>query len=83
MISITVHILFPGYLLGLQVHGPHLLIRAENYASMSNDPWGKEGPATGPKGIQLKERSQGLTEAMEHSQKGIYHDCPLKDPTSS
>jgi hypothetical protein len=24
-----------------------------------------------------------ITEAMEHSQKGIYHDCPLKDPTSS
>ena len=24
-----------------------------------------------------------ITETMEHSQKGIYHDCLLKDPTNS
>ena len=24
-----------------------------------------------------------ITEAMKHTQKGIYHDCPLKDPTNS
>jgi hypothetical protein len=28
-------------------------------------------------------RSDTITEAMECSQKGIYHDCPQKDPTSS
>ena len=25
-------------------------------------------------------RQNTITEAMEHSQKGIYHACPLKDP---
>ena len=24
-----------------------------------------------------------ITDAMEHSQKGTYHDCPPKDPTNS
>jgi hypothetical protein len=24
-----------------------------------------------------------ITEAMKHSQKGTYHDCPPEDPTSS
>jgi hypothetical protein len=28
-------------------------------------------------------RTDTITEAMECSQKGIYYDCPLKDPTSS
>ena len=28
-------------------------------------------------------RSDTITEAIECSQKGTYHDCPLKDPTSS
>jgi hypothetical protein len=28
-------------------------------------------------------RPDTITEAMEHSPKGIYHDCPPKDPTSS
>jgi hypothetical protein len=28
-------------------------------------------------------RPDTITEAIECSQKGIYHDCPLKDPTSS
>jgi hypothetical protein len=28
-------------------------------------------------------RPDTITEAMEHSQKWIYYDCPLKDPTSS
>jgi hypothetical protein len=28
-------------------------------------------------------RPEIITEAIEHAQKGIYHDCPLKDPTSS
>jgi hypothetical protein len=28
-------------------------------------------------------RPDTITEAMQHSQKGTYHDCPLKDPTSS
>jgi hypothetical protein len=37
-------------------------------------------------GIQLKgrpPRTDTITEAMEHSQKGTYPDCPPKDPTSS
>ena len=28
-------------------------------------------------------RSDIITEAMEHSQKGTYHDCTLEDPTSN
>jgi hypothetical protein len=28
-------------------------------------------------------RPDSIAEAMEHTQKGIYHDCPPKDPTSS
>jgi hypothetical protein len=28
-------------------------------------------------------RGDTITEAIESSQKGTYHDCPLKDPTSS
>jgi hypothetical protein len=46
----------------------------------------KKGPATGLKW----DPAQGevpmpdtITEAMEHSQKGIHQDCPPKDPTSS
>jgi hypothetical protein len=38
-------------------------------------------------GIQVKggrvPRPNTISEAMEHSQNGTYHDCPLKDPTSS
>ena len=48
--------------------------------------WGKEGPVTGPKWDPAQgevPRPDTITEAMEHSQKGTYHDCPLKDPTSS
>jgi hypothetical protein len=33
-------------------------------------------------GIQLKGRSQDLTLLLRLT-KGTYHDCPLKDPTSS
>jgi hypothetical protein len=46
----------------------------------------KEGPATGPKRDPAQEevsRPDTIIEAMEHSQTGIYHDCPPKDPTSS
>jgi hypothetical protein len=28
-------------------------------------------------------RPDTVTEAMEHSQKETYYDCPLKDPTSN
>ena len=28
-------------------------------------------------------RPDTITEAKEHSQKGIYHDCPLKDPQAA
>jgi len=28
-------------------------------------------------------RPDTITEVVERSQKGTYHDCPLKDPTSS
>jgi hypothetical protein len=38
----------------------------------------KSGPAQGE-----VPRSDTITEAMEFSQNGIYHDCPLKDPTSN
>ena len=45
----------------------------------------KEGPVTGPKWDPAQgevPKPDTITEAMEHSQKGTYHDCPLKDPTS-
>jgi hypothetical protein len=45
----------------------------------------KEGPGTGPKWDPVQgevPRPETITEAMECSQKGTYHDCPLKDPTS-
>ena len=48
--------------------------------------WGKEGPVTGPKWDPDQgegPRPDTITEAMESSQKGTYHDCPLKYPTSS
>jgi hypothetical protein len=48
--------------------------------------WGKEGPETGPKwGPAQGEvpRHHTISEAMEHSQKGTYHDYPPKDWTSS
>jgi hypothetical protein len=41
---------------------------------------------TGPKWVPVQgdvPRSDTITEAMEHSQKGMYHDCPSKDPTSN
>jgi hypothetical protein len=47
---------------------------------------GKEGPVTGPKwnpGQGEVLRPDTITEAMERSQKGTYHDCPPKDPRSS
>jgi hypothetical protein len=40
--------------------------------------WGKEGPETGPKWDPPQRKiplSDRITEAMEHSQKGTYHDC--------
>jgi hypothetical protein len=46
----------------------------------------KEGPVTGPKWDPAQgevPRPDNITEAMECPQRGIYHDCPLKDPTSS
>jgi hypothetical protein len=48
--------------------------------------WGKEGRVTGPKWGPIHwevPRSNTITEAMECSQKGTYHDCPPKDPTST
>ena len=41
---------------------------------------------TGPKWDSAQgetPRPDTITEAMVHSQKGIYRDCPTKDPTSS
>ena len=46
----------------------------------------KEGPATGPKwnpGQGEVPWPDIITETMEDSQKGTYHDCPPKDPTSN
>jgi hypothetical protein len=43
-------------------------------------------PATGPKWNSAQgevPRPDTVTEAMERSQKGIYHDYPPKDPTSN
>jgi hypothetical protein len=43
--------------------------------------WEKEGPATGPKWVPAQgevPRPDSITEAMECSQKVIYHDCPSK-----
>ena len=48
--------------------------------------WGKKGPTTGPKwDIAQWEfaRPDTITEAMECSQKGMYHDHTLEDPSSS
>jgi hypothetical protein len=48
--------------------------------------WGKESPATGPKWDPAQgedPRPDTTTEAMKHSQKGTYRDCPLKGQTSS
>jgi hypothetical protein len=48
--------------------------------------WGIEGPVTGPRWDPAQgevPRPDTITEAMEHSHKGTYHDCPLKDPISS
>jgi hypothetical protein len=48
--------------------------------------WGKEGPATGPEWDPDQgevPRSDTITEAMEHLQKGTCHDYPPKDPTRS
>jgi len=45
----------------------------------------KEVPTTGPKWDPARgetPRSDTITEAMEQSQKGTYHDCPPKEPTS-
>jgi hypothetical protein len=47
---------------------------------------GKTSPVIGPKWNPAQGEVPSpdtITEAMEHSQKGIYHDCHLKDPTSS
>jgi hypothetical protein len=33
--------------------------------------------------VETLERPDTITENMGCSQKGTYHDCPLKDPTSS
>jgi hypothetical protein len=46
----------------------------------------KEGSATGPKWDSAQgevPRPDTITEAMEGSQKGIYHNCLLKDLTHS
>jgi hypothetical protein len=40
-------------------------------------------PKLGSSAQEEASRPDTLTEAMECSQKGAYHDCPLKDPTSS
>jgi hypothetical protein len=43
---------------------------------------GKVGPAIGPKWDPAQgevPRPDTITEAIEHSQKGIYQDCPPKD----
>jgi hypothetical protein len=48
--------------------------------------WGEEGPATSPKWDPVKGEVPGpdtITEVMECPQKGTYHDCPTRDPTSS
>ena len=48
--------------------------------------WGKEGLATGSKWYAANgevPRPENITEAMESSQKVIYHYCPTKDPKSS
>jgi hypothetical protein len=42
-------------------------------------------PTTGPKWDPAQgkvPRPDTITDAMEHSQNGIYYDCPPKDPTS-
>jgi hypothetical protein len=47
---------------------------------------GKEGPVKGSNwdlGQGEVPRAGTITEAMEYSQKGTYHDCTLKDTTSS
>jgi hypothetical protein len=46
----------------------------------------KGGPVTDPKWDPAQgeaPRPDTITEAMEDSQKGTYHDYPLKDPTKS
>jgi hypothetical protein len=46
----------------------------------------RKGTATGPKWVPAQgeaSRPDTITEAMQHSQKGTYDDCPLKDPTNS
>ena len=48
--------------------------------------WGKGGPKTGPKWEPAQgevPRPETVTEAMEHSHKGIYHDCHQKNPKNS
>jgi hypothetical protein len=49
--------------------------------------WRKGDPVTGPKWDPAQgkapPRPDTINEVMECSQKGIYHDCPLKDPTIS
>jgi hypothetical protein len=47
---------------------------------------GKEDPATDPKWDPAQgkvPRPDTITEAMELSQKGIYHDFPPEDPASN
>jgi hypothetical protein len=49
-------------------------------------PWGKGGSVTGLKWDEAQgevTRPDTTTEAVECSQKGAYHDCPPKGPTSS
>jgi hypothetical protein len=46
----------------------------------------KRGPAIGPKLDPVQgevPRPDTISEAMEHTQKGIYHGCLPKDPTNS
>jgi hypothetical protein len=48
--------------------------------------WGKEYSETRPKWDSAEvevPRPNTITEAMEHSQRGIYHDYPQKYPTST
>ena len=48
--------------------------------------WGKGGQVTGSNWKPTQEeapRPDTITEAMECTQKGAYHDCHLKDPKSS
>jgi hypothetical protein len=76
---------------GVAIPQPHLWLIIASVRKNYRDgkwrgAWGKEGPAIVPKWDPAQvevPRPDTITEAMECSQKGIYHDCPPRDPTSS